>query len=417
MTACSSQLTWISMVTESTWAENSTSTSSQIVIPHNGRADVSKLTQAMIDSARAKQYRNELPTGIVGPMAGAEFTFQMYMVGHGSTTSGATTATEFENAMAWIVGAGVVSASAGTTVNGAGTATTITTTSSGQFAPGGLFRVGVAGDGRGGGQWGVVDTCATTTLTSETAFAAAPTTGTPDVVFSAYNAYTKETACDMTSKRFFVKTADTQWCLHGCFLKSYTISGYNPGELPMIEVTVGVSWFEPISATFPDTTALSWTTQPVPVGGGQIWLQTYGTTTYPTSTIAAVRSFSLSVTAGVQPLMTHAGVSAYQVIGGASRVPDQITCSVILDAGGASANPTWWAAFLTNTRWHLLAGLSTAAGSALACYLPNLAFTGNRPTQIDSDGLNRVQLDFKAGTDTAETASELSLSSMRWGFA
>lgn len=417
MTACSSQLTWISMVTESTWAENSTSTSSQIVIPHNGRADVSKLTQAMIDSARAKQYRNELPTGIVGPMAGAEFTFQMYLVGHGSTTSGATTATEFENAMAWIVGAGVVTAASGTTVNGAGTATTITTTSSGQFAPGGLFRVGVAGDGRGGGQWGVVDTCVTTTLTSETAFAAAPTTGTPDVVFSAYNAYTLETSCAMTSKRFFIKTADTQWCLHGCFLKGYTISGYNPGELPMIEVTVGVSWFEPISATFPDTTALSWTTQPVPVGGGQIWLNTYGTTTYPTSTIAAVRSFSLSVTAGVQPLMTHAGVSAYQTIGGASRVPDQITCSVILDAGGASANPTWWAAFLTNARWHLLAGLSTAAGSALACYLPNLAFTGNRPTQIDSDGLNRVQLDFKAGTDTAETASELSLSSMRWGFA
>lgn len=274
----------------------------------------------------------------------------------------------------------------------------------------------MAGDGRGGGQWGVVDTCVTTTLTSETAFAAAPTTGTPDVVFSAYNAYTLETPCAMTSKRFFIKTADTQWCLHGCFPKSYTISGLNPGELPMIEVTLGVSWFEPISATFPDLTGYSWTTQPVPVGGGQIWLNTYGTTTYPTSTIAAVRSFSLSVTAGVQPLVTHAGVT-YQTIGGASRVPDQITCSVILDAGGASANPTWWAAFLTNARWHLLAGLSTAAGSALACYLPNLAFTGNRPTQIDSDGLNRVQLDFKAGTDTTETASELSLSAMRWGFA
>ena len=168
MTACSSQLTWLSMVTESTWAENSTSTSSQVVIPHNGRADVSKLTQAMIDSARAKQYRNEVPTGILGPMGG-EFTFQMYMVGHGSTTSGATSATDFETLMAWIVGAGVVSAASGTTVNGVGTATALTTTSSGQFAPGGLFRVGVAGDGRGGGQWGVVDTCATTTLTSETA--------------------------------------------------------------------------------------------------------------------------------------------------------------------------------------------------------------------------------------------------------
>jgi len=416
MTACSSQLTWISAVDEVAWAENSTSTTSQVVIPHNGRADVSKLTQAMLDSARAIQYRNEVPTSILGPFANAEFTFQTYLVGHGSTTSGATSATDFEALIAWIIGAGVVTAASGTTVNGSGSATAITTTSSGQFAPGGLFRVGVAGDGRGGGQWGVVDTCATTTLTSETAFAAAPTTATPDVVFSAYNAYTKETSCAMTSKRFFVKTADTQWCLHGCFPKSYTISGLNPGELPMIEVTLGVSWFEPISATFPDTTGYSWTTQPVPVGGGQIWLQTYGTTTYPTTTIAAVRSFSLSVTAGVQPLMGHAGVNAYQTIVGASRTPDQITCTVILDAGGASATPTWWTNARTNARWHLLAGLSTAAGSAVACYLPNMTFT-NVPTQVDNDGLNRVEVMFKAGTDTAETASDLSLSAMRWGFA
>ena len=117
MTACSSQLTFLSMVTESTWAENSTSTSSQVVIPHNGRADVSKLVQAMINSARAKQYRNEVPTGIPGPMEGAEFTFQTYVVGHGSTTSGATTATDFETLMAWVIGAGVVTAASGTTMS------------------------------------------------------------------------------------------------------------------------------------------------------------------------------------------------------------------------------------------------------------------------------------------------------------
>lgn len=414
MTACSSQLTFLSMVTESTWAENSTSTSSQVVIPHNGRADVSKLVQAMINSARAKQYRNEVPTGIPGPMEGAEFTFQTYIVGHGSTTSGATTATDFETLMAWIIGAGVVTAASGTTVNGAGTATTITTTASGTFAPGGLFRAGVKNDTRADGQWGVVDTCVTTTLVSETAFAAAPTSATPDVIFSAYNAYTLETSCAMTSKRLFVKTADTQWCLHGCFVKSYSISGYNVGELPMIEVTVGVSWFEPLNATFPDTTALNWTTQPVPVAAGGIFLQDYGTTT---RNIVDCRSMTINVTAGVVPLRAYNTVGAYQTIGGASRVPDQISVSLVIDAGGASANPTYWAGWLTNARKQLLCGLSTGAGSALAVYFPNLAYTGNRPTQIDSDGLNRVQVDFLAGTDTTETASELSLSSMRWGFA
>lgn len=414
MTACSSQLNWLSMVTESAWGEASTSTSSQVVIPHNGRIDLASISQAMIQSARAKQYKNEVPTNIPGPFADASFTFQMYIVGHGTTTSGATTATAFENTMAWILGGGNVSAASGTTINGVGTVTALTTTASGTFDPGSLFRVGVKNDGRADGQWGVVDSHTLTTLTSETAFAVAPTSGTPDVVFSAYTAYTQETTCATTSKRFFIKSADTQWCLHGCFVKGIALSGYNPGELPMIEVTIGVSWAEPISATFPDTTAMDWTIAPVPVGAGGIFLQTYGTTTRQ---IVNCRNLAINYTVGVTPLMGHATVSPYQTITGASRVPDQISVSVTLDAEGASANPTWWAAWLTNARWHLLASLSTAAGSAVACYFPNLAFTGNRPTQVDSDGLNRVVVNFQAGADTAETTDELSLSAMRWGFA
>lgn len=414
MTACSSQLSWLSMVTEAEWGEASTSTASQVVIPHNGRVDVAGIKQAMIQSARAKQYKNEVPTNIPGPFADASFTFQMYIVGHGSTTSGATTATDFENTMAWILGGGNVSAASGTTVAGVSTTTSIATTASGTFDIGSLFRVGVKGDGRADGQWGVVDSHTLTTLVSETAFAAAPTTGTPDVVFSAFTAYTQETTCAVTSKRFFIKTADTQWCLHGCFLKSYTISGYNPGELPMIEVTVGVSWAEPISATFPDPTAMNWTTAPVPVGAGGIFLNTYGTTT---RNIVNCRNLAINVTAGVVPLMGHATVNAYQTITGASRTPDQISVSVTLDAEGASATPTWWTNWLTNARWHMLAGLSTGAGSAVACYFPNLAITGDRPTQVDSDGLNRVVVNFTAGTDTAESTDELSLSAMRWGFA
>lgn len=414
MTACSSQLSWLSMVTESAWAENSTSTSSQVVIPHNGRIDVSSIRQAMIQSARAIQYKNERPKNIPGPFADASFTFQMYIVGHGTTTSGATSATDFETTMAWILGGGNVSAASGTTINGVGTTTALTTTASGTFDPGSLFRVGVKNDGRADGQWGVVDSHATTTLTSETAFAVAPTSATPDVVFSAYTAYTQETTCATTSKRFFIKTADTQWCLHGCFVRSYSISGYNPGELPMIEVTVGVSWAEPISATFPDTTAMNWTTQPVPVAAGGIFLQAYGTTTRQ---IVDCRNMSLNITVGVVPLLGHATVSPYQTITGASRVPDQIGVSLTLDAGGASATPTWWTNWLTNAEWHLLASLSTGAGSAVACYFPKLVFTGDRPTQVDSDGLNRLVVNFQAGTDTAENTDELSLSAMRWGFA
>lgn len=419
MTACSSLLSFLSIVDESLWGEASTSTSGQVVVPHNGRADLSSIKQAMIESARRKQYRNERPTNIPGPYADASFTFSMYLTGHGSTTSGATTATAYETLMAWIIGGGNVSAASGTTIAGVSTVTALNTTASGTFDPGSLFRVGVKNDGRGDGQWGVVDTHTLTTLTSETAFAAAPTSGTPDVVFSAFTAYTLETTCAMTSKRLFVKTSDGQWCLHGCFLRSYTISGYNPGELPMIEVTLGVSWAEPISATFPDTTALSWSTQPVPVGAGSIFLNTYGTTTRVVDTAEQyrVRNLSITVTAGVSPLMGHATFNAYQTITGASRTPDSIAVSVTVDAGGATATPFWWDAWLTNANWHLLAGLSTGAGAAVACYLPKLTITGDRPTQVDVDGLNRVTVNFMAGTDTAETTDDLSLSAMRWGFA
>ena len=414
MPACSSKLSWLSWVTESAWGETSTSTASQVVIPHNGRIDLASIKQAMIASARAVQYRNEVQKGIPGPWADASFTFQMYMVGHGSTTAGATTATDFETAMAYIIGAGNVSAASGTTIAGVSTTTSLNTTASGTFDVGSLFRVGVLNDARGGGQWGVVDSHVTTTLLSETAFGAAPTVALPDVIYSAYTAYTQETTCSLASRRVFLKTSDLQLCLHGCFVKSYTISGYNPGELPMIEVTMGVSWAEPLSATFPDTTALSWTTQPVPVAAGGIFLQVYGTTTRQ---IVNCRNLAVTVAVGVVPLLGHATVNEYQNITGASRTPDQISVSVTLDAEGASATPTWWTNWRTNARWHMLAGLSTGIGSAVACYFPNLALAGDIPTQVDSDGLNRVTVNFQAGTDTAESTDDLSLSAMRWGFA
>jgi hypothetical protein len=53
----------------------------------------------------------------------------------------------------------------------------------------------------------------------------------------------------------------------------------------------------------------------------------------------------------------------------------------------------------------------------VACYLPFLVWDGDVPTQNDVDELNRLTLTLVAGTDVAETASELSLSMMRWGLA
>jgi hypothetical protein len=124
----------------------------------------------------------------------------------------------------------------------------------------------------------------------------------------------------------------------------------------------------------------------------------------------------VDITLGIQPVTGFDAVSTSQVVVGAKRVPDTIRLSLLVDAAGASASPTWWGAWATNARYHALLGYVVGAGAAVACYLPNLAWSGAQPTQSDLDGLNRVALEFEAGADTAE-AADLGRSAMRWGFA
>ena len=83
---------------------------------------------------------------------------------------------------------------------------------------------------------------------------------------------------------------------------------------------------------------------------------------------------------------------------------------------GASATPTYWTAWLTNAAKHLLLGLSTVDGQALAFYLSRCVWEGNRPTQVDSDGLNRVTLTLRGLSNTV-TTNDLTRSMFRVGLA
>jgi len=412
MTANASTLQSLLIKVESAWGETTTSMASAKKITVIGGVKY-QLDQPMIEPGRSTQYMQELTPGIPGPMGGS-ISFDVYLTGYGSTTAGATAVTDLGNLLGWVLGANVVTAASGTTVSGgASTTTNVVTAASGTFTPGGLFRVGAKGDAGGDGQWNVVDTHTATDLVPEFALPAAPSAAA--VVYSAENVYTVEdgTAGAITGYRLQWFTANTQWTAHGCFPTAISISGLNPGELPKASITLGVSWFEPRADTFPDTTSLTVAT-PAPVAAGSFLLQTYATTT---RNALSFRSLSLDISLGVVPLMGPDSASPYGKIVGATRTPTAITLTVVVDAGAASTTPTYWTNWLTNAYHHILASLSTAVGQSVAFYLPRVVYAGNRPTQIESDGLNRVSLTFKAGTDTLETSSGVSLSALRIGLA
>lgn len=411
MTANASRLQSLLWDTEAAWGDTVTSMAGADKITILDPIDVSSLTHPMLDPGRTTQYLNETTAGIPGPQQ-ASFSFSVYLCGHGSTTVGAITLTALENLMGWVLGAVKSAPPDGTTVNGgASTTTNAVTVASGTFAAGQLYRIGAKGDAGADGQWGVVNTHTATDLLSRVAFAAAPANAA--VVYTAANVHTSEapSGSAITGYRFQIFTANKQFICHGCFPTGISITGLNAGEIPRATVTIGVSWFELSADTFPETTALT-THTPAPVGSGSFNLQVHGTTT---RNALSVRSFSLDIQLGVAPLAGPDGNNAYQRIVGARRLPTKITATVVLDALAASTNPTYWAAWLTNSAHHILYSLSTGNGSGMGIYLSRVFYRGNRPTQMESEGLNRTPLNFEASTNSV-TTSELTLSALRIGF-
>lgn len=411
MTACSSKLQHLSYVAESSWAENSTSATSAQTIPITAMIDASQLGRAMIDPGRVTQYRNERPKMIPGIFDGVEFSIEFECVGHGSATSGSVTATAYENLLGWFIGT-VASTVAGDVVAAADTAASFDVNVA-TYPAGHLVRVGAKSDTRADGQWAAVSSHSAGVLTLLTALPAAPSDTPADVVHSSVVVHTTESSCAVSSWRIFLATADQSWILHGCFPKSLKMTG-GIGQISKWQGTIGVSWVEPANSTFPNTAATAaWTYNAAPAAAGSFFLQTYGTSTRQA---VSPRQFAIDITLGIVQVSGYDGVSTAQVVTGAKRTPDDVKVSLALDAGGASATPTWWTAWDTNARYHLLAGYNVAPTKAFACYLPNLAWSGKQPTQSDIDGLNRVVLEFVAGADTAG-ATDLARSAMRWGFA
>jgi hypothetical protein len=394
--------------TESAWAENSTTCSTRLSIL--GEVDASGLVQEMLAPGRVTQYKQDGTKGVPG-VQGGEFKLRHHLPGHGTTCAGAMSATALVTYLGYVFGANATGPT-GTTFTG-GTAAVPTTTAASGFAVGGMGRAGAINDARGGGQWFAVTSHAANSLTLLGALPAAPNAA--DVCYSSEVVHATEgpNTSAMTGLRFRLQTANQTFVCHGCYPKAVAFSGISNGGIPEIEVTWGVSWFEPVSVTFPDATAVNVFT-PAPVAAGSLFLQAKSTTTRQTFT---VHDFRLGYTLGVVPIMGPGGVSTYQNVIGARRTPDAIDVEIDLEAESNTATPTWWGNWATNGEWHMLYGMSIADGSAMAMYMPRMCVTGQRPTQKSVDGINRLSVKFMAYTSDTLTSTDLALSAFRMAFA
>lgn len=394
---------------ETNFAEN-VSTFAELRVPHKGTIDVSGLKHAKIDSERAHQYLNDGTPHILGTQGGS-FKTVTYLTGHGSTTAGAVSPTAYEMFIGDIFGFATESAAAGTTLTG-GTAAAPTTTASGTFAAGSLAAIGVPGDGAGNGQVHAIGTHATTTLNLLTGLAGAPTNG--DVLRSGVNFYYPETPTTTlpTSYRFRVLTANDRYLLHGCVPTEVKVTGTNPGETPMLEVTWSVArWSRTTGGTFPSTLATE-SALPAPVAGGSLFVQTVGTATRAT---LVMRSLSIDITHGMEVQKGSGGFGAHQDVVSARRLPTRIKVTVVVDADANTATPTVDGWFTGTNKKHLLATLSCVDGSTVAFYFPNACVVGDRPVQKIDGNVNRYQVEFMAYTGPT-TTSDLTLSCMRMYF-
>lgn len=415
MTAFTEILQQLSGVDEVAWGEASTDMTSAQIYPIAARIDFSGIARAMIDSPRVISYKDEKPVGIPGAWMDAQFTIELELAGHGSTTAGSVTNTALGEILAWAIGARISSPASGTTCSATGTAVALTSTASATFAIGEMFRCGAANDARGGGQWNNVASHVLTTLTGKMAFDAAPNNA--DVIYGAQTIYTVSSASQttLTSKRFRALTPDFQAVLHGCFVKGYKLSGTNPGEVSHLTIDVGVSWAEPISTTFPDSASTAaWTYNPSVVAAGSVALQAYGTTT---RAVVAARSVMIEVTAGISMEKGYNAANGAAVYTGAKRTPDAIKVTAIIAHGGPSATPTYYAAWAATTPYHMLLSLSIGVGQAVGIYFRRLIWTGKQPTQVGHDGLNAVALEFYASSDPAGGATEQAKAAMVLGLA
>lgn len=396
---------------ESAWGESS-ALSSPVELPITNFATPS-LSHPKQDIGATLRYMNDGAQDIRMPMGGT-FTTEMLLTGLGSTAAGAIVANDLVTLLGYVLGNTDVTGTGGTSsADWTDSSSSGSVLSAQLVKAGGLARAGVIGDGRGGGQAFATSGSTSSTVTLLTALDAAPIS--TDQLYTMAQVYPDESmpSASLTGLRFILASANEQYICRGCWAQSMSVSGLNPGELPKLSITWGVSGWGHTSGEFPGSTEPTFHAG-APASGGSFFAADVGTST---RTTYDARDISLTIDLSTQPLMGPGGNDQYQSITGCVRTKCQASMSFTLDAE-ATGTHTWNDWFDTDensaTNKHILYTISATDGRAVAVYLPNAKSVGERPRQSDVQGLNRVQVQVKALTG-ATTSTALTLSNFRLG--
>jgi hypothetical protein len=230
-----------------------------------------------------------------------------------------------------------------------------------------------------------------------------------------YESSTPGTFDTITGLRIRFLSSRQQYLAHGCYLTGVEWMNLNPAEVPRVKLTFAISWWEAVSGTFPDTTAVD-DFSGSPIAGGSFVWQNVGTTTRSTESI---RGFRWSSTINQLPQVGPDGLNEYQTVIGCVRGPSMHTFEIEYDAEAAGTN-THGALFDddANTRAarHFLYSMSIADGRSLGLYVRNAKFIDEYPIQRAINGQWRKVVKLQAMTGTV-TTNDLTMSPWLLGFA
>lgn len=369
--------------------------------------DTSGMEQKKIAPGTVSAYRGEPGDWILGTFE-PTFKTKLALPGHGSVTTGAITITALETLLGIVFGNAVTTAT-GTTLTG-GTANIPTTTDSGTLDPGDLCFIGALGDGDGEGQCYPIATHSANNLTLLVDLQGAPVNGAIRYGGTTIYPHSAATSTEYTGVRMAIASANTQYLCHGCFPTAVAISGLNPGEVPMLDITWTASWYEYKNDTFPSSVA-SDTFNPAPTAAGSLVVNTVGTTTNSSSTRRIYRDLSIEIDLGTVLCRGPGGHNAYQDIRTAKRGQDSCKVSWTEYAEATTTSPELPGFGTATNRKHAMLTLSTNDGSRMAFYFPSLRVM-NVPRQIDVGGINGYRIECMAGVGPT-TTSALTLSKWR----
>ncbi len=342
----------------------------------------------------------------LGPRSGS-LEFQTYMIGAAST--GALTETWQQRLLGDGLGGNHVTQDGGT-VNVVTNATTFSATSFTGGA-GGVIRVGTKGDGGGDGQAAVINNPATVTLL--TALPAAPTTG--HQIHACQIAYHDEsTVTTLQTKRFMIghTTEGCQYHMRGCQLAGATF-GEPIGGMPTINWRYEVAYYTEAGAgaavAIPSAIALE-DHDCVPVAGGSLFVQDFGTTTRNTELPSEI---ALYLALGLQPVISNSGIYADQFITGWVRTGIAPTISMLVPWSEYWSD--WWDTVNGSlTPRHILwtRSVDSVGTRSGGWYAARVHPVGPRPT-VDPWNMQTYQRINLECDESTTTSTELTRSSIR----